>query len=323
VGILKINKFQESLLSICASMAQDSVPPNLEVVDAIRIAACVKSILGELMAPPDGTVAVSFIRFGLLPLLPKELPPIPQRADAFFLYHGTQRSSLSNLCNVVEGEEVSEDENGSRRLSSGSEPENENRFGFDEDIPEVIGLGTNGHKLPNPFTTKTNNNIQNNGNEAAPSTSIGTSFEETFQGALLEAIMSILLNSISILPDEAFRKFLEPNMIAHIFVAYCSHPHSELKGLALQLLAAYLNRVKNPITTEFIKNRGFFLASFYAQGNPELAPLIIQICNGFGPFSYALINGLIYSNQIVSAVLQWIQHVSNNFKRFQVQSIEN
>ena len=200
------------------------------------------------MAPPDGTVAVSFIRFGLLPLLPKELPPLPRKSDAFFVYHGSQRNPYSNLYNVVEGQVVSEDENLSPRVSVTSEHGDPSHMRIvsprvsvtsehgdpslmriDEDIPELIGLN-NGSRVTQGFTPKTNNNIPVN---ESVQEEIEEGFVEVFQASLLEAVMSILLNTISILPDEAFRKLLEPNVIAHIFLAYCSHPNSTLKSLAI------------------------------------------------------------------------------------------
>lgn len=301
VGILKAYRFTETLLSICSYLVQESLPAHVDAEDALRISTCVKSILGELMAPPDGTLALSFIRFGLLPLLPRELPPLAQKqTGAFFLYHRSQSNPISNFSKVVEGEEVYEDENPSRRQSVVSEYGDEPPMRIEEDIPELIGFN-NGS-----FPTKPNNDTDEGVSVEEESSE---TFLEAFRKSLLEGIMSILLNSISILPDDCFRKLLEANAIAPIFLAYSSHPNVTLKSLGLQLLTAYLNRVKNPIATDFIKSHGFFLASMYTQGNPELAHVVLQICTEFGPFSYALVNGLIYSNQILNTVIQWIQHV--------------
>jgi hypothetical protein len=288
VGTLRGNRFAEALLSICNSTVGEAKGAGLGVVDALKIGSYVKSILIELMAPPDAHVAVTLVQFGLLPLLPKDLPPLPRKKDAFFVYQGqspTGSESNLNLTQPCDLEEPlsSEEDNTKQKMSEDGglrmriDQHNESRKSSTGSLSIEEGL---------------------------------QGFTDAFQTALLEAVMSILLNSLAILPDEAFRTTLGPHLSSHLFVAFCSHPNSTLKALALKLLSAYLSRLKNPGLTEFIKNRGFCLTSLYTQANPELANLILSICTGYGPVSYALLTGLIYSNTVVTNLIQWIQHVS-------------
>ncbi|XP_035710830.1 lysosomal-trafficking regulator isoform X2 [Folsomia candida] len=290
-----------------SASAPKEVPLSpLSCIDALRICALVKSIFMELMAPPDAYACVAIVKYGMFPLLPKECPPLPRKEDAFFLY----QTKLPSFATIAE--EQTQDVQPSSSLPQVAKfpptvsisnhdhdkKTNENKETLDdvvfmnEDIPEIVGKTAN-QKAYNKGTFKR---------------SQYDAFQNTFQESLVEALMSVLLNALAILPDGAFFSILRPHVNSHLFVAYCSHTNVTIKTLALKLLSSYLSRVKNPCVTAFLnKNKGFFLTSLYLHGEPEMAPVVSSICQGFGPVSYPLALSLLENNTILTTILTWVQ----------------
>ena len=291
-ALLKANAFSETLLAICYNVVVEK-QHDLTLDDGLRIASMVKSILSELMAPPDAYVAVTLVKYGLCPFLPRELPPLPRREDAFFMFRRDENFSSSlrhTLKKVKEAEEANE---GDRMATAGEETEEcKSEDNLKKDVPEIIGVQNEGKAAPECTTS---NLPEDDG------------FVEGFQESLLEGVMSILLQAMAILPDMAFDSILNPQMNAHLFVAYTSHSSVTIKTLALKLLSAYLTRAKNQTVEEFLKSKGFFLTSLYIQASPEMSQLVANVCQGFGPVSYPLAVGLLYSNVVVNKILEWIQ----------------
>ncbi|ODN06306.1 Lysosomal-trafficking regulator [Orchesella cincta] len=316
MNLLKSKFFGEVLLSTCynaifevnnyqptpgtSSGANSNPAPSLSSVDAIRITVLIKSILFELMTPPDAFIGVCLVKYGLYPLLPKELPPLPQKESAFFTF---QNQQFNNATEALE--DVSENSTNHSSLSSTRSKITKNMMEFEgedeipemvsvsnEDIPEIVGRTLIKQKVYNKETFES---TQLDG------------FRETFQESLTEAVMTILLNTLAIIPDGAFYSVLRSHLTPHIFVAYCSHPSFQIKKLAIKLLSAYLSRVKNACISEFLTARGFFLTSMYIQDCPELSSLIGIICQGYGPVSYPLILSLLHTNAAVNTILEWVQ----------------
>lgn len=312
MALLKSKFFGEVLLSICynaifdvsnyhqptpgtSSGSFNNPVPSLSSVDAIRITVLIKSILFELMTPPDAFIGVCLVKYGLYPLLPKQLPPLPQRESAFFAFNNQQINNATEAqeTNVVVGSDstikntcdkndfLEEDDEMTEMVSI-----------MNQDVPEIVGRALSKQKV---YTKDTFESTQLDG------------FRETFQESLTEAVMTILLNTLAIIPDGAFYSVLRTHLNPHIFVAYCSHPSIQIKKLALKLLSAYLSRVKNPCISEFLSAKGFFLTSMYIQDSPDLINLIAIICQGYGPVSYPLILSLLYTNSAVNTILEWVQ----------------
>lgn len=317
MALLKSKFFGEVLLSICynaifdvstqpvpgtSSSSTNNSVPNLSSVDAIRITVLIKSILFELMTPPDAYIGVCLVKSGLYPLLPKELPPLPQRDAAFFTFQN------QHFNNATEAEEIAAISNNIGHLGRNKNNKNAAAAGLiedgeleeipemvspsNEDVPEIVGRVTNKQKV---YVKESFETQQLDG------------FRETFQESLTEAVMTILLNTLAIIPDGAFYSVLRPHLKSHIFVAYCAHPSVQIKKLALKLLSAYLSRVKNTCISEFLTQKGFFLTSMYIHDCPEMITLISIICQGYGPVSYPLILSLLYTNSAVNTILEWVQ----------------
>lgn len=307
MALLKSKFFGEVLLSICYNAIFDvnnyhqpqpgtssshNPVPSLSSIDAIRITVLIKSILFELMTPPDAFIGVCLVKYGLYPLLPKELPPLPQRESAFFTF---QNHHINNATEAKENSSIQSSSEKNLSLAKDDEDEDipEMVSGTNEDVPEMVGRSlTIKQKV---YTKETFESTQLDG------------FRETFQESLTEAVMTILLNTLAIIPDGAFYSVLRGHLNPHIFVAYCSHPSTQIKKLALKLLSAYLSRVKNPCISEFLSTKGLFLTSMYIQGSPELVNLVGIICQGYGPVSYPLILSLLYMNSAVNTILEWVQ----------------
>jgi len=283
---------------------------GLSSMDALRISALVKSIFSELMAPPDAYVAIALVKCGLYPLLPRELPPLPRKEDAFFVFQNKNPTS-TNM--VSEAEEVSEshyhDVNIKPVNKSTSSPQllscestSPVVSSFNEDIPEILGrvLLNNNKSEPKIYLKESFERSQYDG------------FRETFQESLAEALMTVLLNTLAIIPDGSFFSVLRPHLTSHIFVAYCSHSNTTLKILSLKLLSSYLSRVKNPCVTEFLRSKGFYLASLFIQNTPETCKVVSELCSGFGPVSYPLLVSLTKCNETLSTVLDWAQEDESN-----------
>jgi hypothetical protein len=311
IATLKSNKFADTLLAICYNMIFDNDPNKVSLsaksstqsllssMDALRISALVKSIFSELMAPPDAYVAIALVKCGLYPLLPKELPSLPRKEEAFFVF---QNRNLSSPTAAAEAEEVSEQHyqlmkplksTSTSELSTDSTPVVSL---FNEDVPEIVGRVLNN-----------NQNEQKVYQKESFDRSQYDGFRETFQESLAESLMTVLLNTLAILPDGAFFSVLRPHLSSHIFISFCSHPNTTLKILSLKLLSAYLSRVKNPCVTEFLRSKGFFLTSLHTQNSPETFNVVSGICQGFGPVSYPLLVGLIHSNDAITTILDWVQ----------------
>jgi len=320
LSLFKANKFDQTLLSICTTIVTEqslltgfnNLGDVLGFDDARKIGALIKELFDEMIAPPDPSVVLTIVKFGLYPLLPKDIPPLPHRSDAYFVFPGSKKRYVVQQVQVSEvarGVEIAEDpevskntkteegcHNSSDALNNAEDRDNASfpsrMEKANEDIPEILGRTVlNNKKL---YSKETFENQQLD------------CFHATMMNSLTQTCLSIVTDAVGVLSDTAFNSVLGKVLTPHLFVAYCAHPSSEIKNLALKLLSAYLSRIKNPQLTEFYHRKGFFLTSLYIQDCEEVANVVASICNGFGPTSYPLMVSLLRSSPMVNLIIEWV-----------------
>lgn len=209
-----------------AAQNMTTTPKNspLSCIDALRISALVKSIFMEIMAPPDAYVGIAIVKYGMFALLPKECPPLLRKEDAYFLYQTKATSSSATVAEEFSQEGVRTPTIPSSRPNTPSlSLHNDNTESLDdvillnEDVPEIIGKTVGQNQKIKIYNKDTFERSQYD------------AFRDTFQESLVEALMSVLLNTLAILPDGAFFSVLRPHLTSHLFLAYCSHSNVTVK----------------------------------------------------------------------------------------------